>query len=88
MDVDYSKIDLKQSPKATEAAEARAMWYIKEAVDIDFKIFKEKNDIYFGDLIVCIDNKYRSLTNELVEAKMLAKNEILFWQSIIFLDCS
>lgn len=56
------------------------MSYIKEAVDIDFKIFKEKNEVCFGDLIISIGNKYLSLTNELINAKLLIKNETLFWQ--------
>lgn len=80
-DVVNTKVVFVESTAATEGALHTALKYIKQAIDMDFQVLKENDDICFGDLIILKDNKYVSLTNELIKEKILAKNEILFWQS-------
>lgn len=55
---------------------------MKEASDVFFKTLKEQNGIIFGDLIVLKDHKHFSLTEELINNEILAKNEALFWNGI------
>lgn len=70
-----------ETTDATKGARCKALTLIKEANDIFFQILNQTDEITFGDLIVTDDSRHVSLTSELVKAKVLARNEDMFWKS-------
>lgn len=69
-----------ETVEATNGARLKSLDYISQADDTFFQILKVKNDIIFGDLLLSRNGKRISLTNELMNCKILAKNEHLFWE--------
>lgn len=57
---------------------------IRDANDIFFQIHKEENDTSFGDLIISKDSEHFSLTEKLINDRILARNESLFWKGKSF----
>lgn len=77
------KLDFVENIAATNGAKHKALEYINEASDILFRQEKEENGVVFGDLVLLIDGKHVSLTDELIKNRILAENELMFWKGMI-----
>lgn len=86
LDPENTKVNFMESTKATTGARSAALEHIREADDLYFKVMKEEGDVSYGDLIISKDSKHYSLTDELVNSRIISRNETMFQKGILELS--